>query len=86
MHEMMQGLYKAHYSCVAYANSMNKFPEPTYVEEFKASRTKTFCEFMASLTAANRGALVNNFNMHFMSLPLEHSLRNNFWFAYALSA
>lgn len=41
---------------------------------------------MKSLRLANKGHLINNFNMYLMSLPLENSPRNNFWFAYALQA
>ena len=40
---------------------------------------------MNSLRKANRGPLLNNFNMHHMSMPFEYSIRNNFWFAYALN-
>ena len=41
---------------------------------------------MVSLKAANRGPLINNFNMYHMSLPLEYSIKNNFWFAFALNS
>ena len=84
--QMMDSLYNAHQECRKYANSMLSFSEPTYVEELKAMRFKTFNEFMNSLRKANRGALLNNFNMYHMSMPFEYSTRNNFWFAYALNA
>ena len=84
--EMMSGLVKAHTICREHANNMQHYQEPTYVEEFKASRPATFNSFMKSLREANKGPFINNFNMYHMSLPMEQSPRNNFWFAYALSA
>ena len=58
--------------------------EVTYVEEFRSRRAETVQKFMVSLRAANRGALINNFNMYHMSTPYEFNLRNNFWFVHAL--
>ena len=60
--------------------------EQTYVEEFRSRRAATVQKFMVSLRAANRGALLNNFNMYHMSTPYEFNLRNNFWLVHALSA
>ena len=54
--------------------------------EFQQSRPQTFDEFMKSLRAANKGHLFNNFNMFYMSMPLECSPQNNFWLAYCLQA
>jgi hypothetical protein len=65
---------------------MQTFQEPTYCEEFKNNRFGTFDAFMVTLRSANRGHLINNFNMYHMSISLEQSVRNNFWLAYALSA
>ena len=65
---------------------MQSFQESTYTEEFKSNRFATFNAFMVSLRSANRGHLINNFNMYHMSISLEQSVRNNFWLAYALSA
>lgn len=45
---------------------------------------KTFNDFMIIFKQANKGPLINNFNMYYMSLPLEYSPETNFWFAYAL--
>lgn len=41
---------------------------------------------MVSLRKANRGHLINNYNMYHMSMPMEHSIRNNFWLIISLSA
>ena len=84
--DTMNGLNAAHLSCRIFANSMSGFGEHTYIEEFKKVRGGVFIDFMKSLRAANKGCLINNYNMYMMSLPSEYSLRNNFWFAYALQA
>ena len=86
INHLLEGLLQAHKACREYANSMQKFQENTYVEEFCASRTKTFDDFMITFKAANRGPLLNNFNIYRMSLPLENAPKNNFYFGYALSA
>ena len=83
---MMGGLYHAHIACRQYALDLTHLNEVTYVEEFKSRRAATVENFMVSLRAANRGPLINNFNMYHMSTPYEFNLRNNFWFIYALSA
>lgn len=83
---MMGGLFHAHQACRQYALDLTHLNEQTYVEEFKSRRAQTVQNFMASLRAANRGPLINNFNMYHMSTPYEFNLRNNFWFVHALSA
>jgi len=35
--------------------------------------------FVSSLKLANRGQLLNNFDLNNLSLPLEHSLIHNYW-------
>ena len=81
---MLDAMVKSHDSSRVYAKSMMSFQESTYVEEFKSSRMQTFNDFMIVFKHANKGPLINNFNMYYMSLPLEYSPETNFWFAYAL--
>lgn len=83
---MLDGLLEAHTDCRNYAIEMQRFLEPTYIEQFKEGRFKTFDAFMVSLRKANRGHFINNYNMYHMSMPLEHSLRNNFWLVFSLSS
>jgi len=45
---------------------------------------ETFNDFMVVFKQANKGHLINNFNMYCMSLPLEFSPETNYWFAYTL--
>ena len=63
---------------------MLNFQEASYVEEFKASRLQTFNDFMNVFKKANKGPLINNFNMYNMSVPCEFDPEVNYMFAYAL--
>ena len=84
-HYMLDAMICAHNSCRNYAKSMrSNFQEATYIEEFKASRVKTFNDFMIVFKEANRGHLINNYNMYLMSMPMEYEPESNFLLAYAL--
>jgi hypothetical protein len=43
-----------------------------------------FDKFMTLLKQANRGELLNNFDCTTLSMPLEYSIINNYWFVQAM--
>lgn len=61
-------------SQVAYASEAN------YFAVYNSQRINTFDKFCNSLKQANRRHLVNNLDMTTLSLPLEYSIINNYWF------
>lgn len=51
---------------------------------FESTRARAIDAFVKQLRQANRGNLVNNFDMTTLSLPLEYSVMNNYWYAQAV--
>ena len=80
---MKKRFSEGHNSCKLFAQKMQQSDESNFLKVFLGVRVSIFNEFMQSLRAANRGDLLNNFNLINMSLPLEFSIINNYWCAQA---
>lgn len=64
---------------------MKNLTQADFVDSFKDKRVEIFDQFMKELSKANKGHLMNNLDLRFLSLPLEYSLENNFWIIISLT-
>lgn len=83
--QLITVLKQSHVDCMEFLGEMKNLTEPDFIDAFKDARVQIFDTFIKQLQKANKGHLMNNLDLRFLSLPLEYSLENNFWIVMTLT-
>lgn len=50
-----------------------------FIEEFRRQRDSVYQNASEALFQLNKKGFLNGFNLKYLSLPLEHSMQQNYW-------
>ena len=70
---------KAHGLCTEYFHKLLQFDSEEFEDDFSKHRDGVFVPAAKVLFLINKKGILNGFNLKYLSLPVEHSMQNNYW-------